>query len=99
MYLCCLRLADQLILLKKVCLLNVLCVRRNDVRDTGGAMQDTGERSKDFACRFFAAEGCKLRVGAYTSLDTLCTYLESDVSAEGQAERNFWVSASRQPQH
>ena len=62
-------------------------------------MQDTGERSKDFACRFFAAEGCKLRVGAYTSLDTLCTYLESDVSAEGQAERNFWVSASRQPQH
>ena len=42
--------------------------------------------------RFFAAEGCKLRVGAYTSLNTLCTYLESDVSAEGQAERNFWVS-------
>ena len=34
-------------------------------------------------------------MGAYTSLNTLCTYLESDVSAEGQAERNFWVSASR----
>lgn len=31
-------------------------------------------------------------MGAYTSLNTLCTYLESDVSAEGQAERNFWVS-------
>lgn len=44
------------------------------------------------ARRFFAAEGCKLRVGAYTSLNTLCTYLESDVSADGQAERNFWVS-------
>ncbi len=43
------------------------------------------------ACRFFAAEGCKLRVGAYTSLNTLCTYLESDVAADGQAERNFWV--------
>lgn len=43
--------------------------------------------------RFFAVEGCKLRVGAYTSLNTLCTYLESDVSAEGQAERNFWVSS------
>ena len=44
-------------------------------------------------CRFFAAEGCKLRVGAYTSLNTLCTYLESDVCADGQAERNFWVSS------
>ncbi len=31
-------------------------------------------------------------MGAYTSLHTLCTYLESDVSADGQAERNFWVS-------
>ena len=61
---------------------------------TGGVLRATGERSKGFARRFFAAEGCKLRVGAYTSLNTLCTYLESDVSAEGQAERNFWVSAS-----
>lgn len=51
-----------------------------------------------YACRFFAAEGCKLRMGAYTSLNTLCTYLESDVGAEGQGERNFWVwSLSRLP--
>ena len=58
-------------------------------------MQCTEERSEDYACRFFAAEGCKLLVGAYTSLNTLCTYLESEVSAEGQAEKNFWVNASR----
>ena len=57
-------------------------------------MLEVQGRSKDAACRFFAAEGCKLRVGAYTSLNILCTYLESDVSAEGQAERNFWVSAT-----
>ena len=49
-------------------------------------------RASHHVYRFFAADGCKLRVGAYTSLNTLCTYLESDVSAEGQAERNFWVS-------
>ena len=69
------------------------------VLDTGFSVMQCTKRSTCIqgsdvlpACRFFAAEGCKLRVGAYTSLHTLCTYLESDVSADGQAERNFWVS-------
>ncbi len=43
--------------------------------------------------RFFAAEGCKLRLGAYTSYSTLCTYLESDSTTAAGQERNFWVKS------
>ncbi|BDA47782.1 probable MATH domain and coiled-coil domain-containing protein At3g at N-terminal half [Coccomyxa sp. Obi] len=49
--------------------------------------------SRKVFSRFFAAEGCKLRLGAYTSYSTLCTYLESDSTTAAGQERNFWVKS------
>ena len=45
--------------------------------------------------RYFTAEGCELRIGAYESLSTLCVYLESDAGGAGGAagERNHWVKS------
>ena len=45
--------------------------------------------------RYFTAEGCELRIGAYESLATLCIYLESDPGAApgGAGERNHWVKS------
>ena len=40
--------------------------------------------------RFFAVDGCRLRLGVYESFDTLCIYLESDALGAGP-ERNYWV--------
>jgi hypothetical protein len=47
------------------------------------------------ARRYFTAEGCELRIGAYESLSTLCIYLESDAGGAPGApgERNHWVKS------
>ena len=53
------------------------------------AFKDIMETRKIFS-RFFAVDGCRLRLGVYESFDTLCIYLESDALGAGP-ERNYWV--------
>lgn len=86
----CLLIAHLLLYLQRnTCLASFVASGKEPSLEKGEELSDPNV----LCARFFTAEGCKLRLGTYTSYNTMCTYLESDSTAAAGQERNFWVKS------